>query len=251
MFAAKRLYLAGTALLLSASGLTTPAYAHPEVPGPSGRTCALGIFSDESPEADPDAQFGVMWGGPIVSEDNGTLACTLQVNASLHSGPDTVSRSALSDNGVTTLLAADVAALVPPESTLYLCTSWTTASGTIYLSANDPNDPLSNVDTYYWTANPNAACPPMTIQLQPDRGVIANVALEVVNQLLATDPDVERAVCSTGGFGAESDPVYIHSTGDVYLNGQRIWDCAPYGDTNTGPMQQQPSSPSNASGHYG
>jgi len=247
--------------------ITHPAAAHPEVPGPSGRTCALGLFTDPAPDAPDGMVFGLMTAGPLVWDREGTLTCTLQANYSLHTGgwgrPLAGVDAESTTGGVTTMPPTMISAIVLPYDALYLCTRWTGRDGTrLYLS---PREPASEVDDvvaaalpdYYWTTNPWATCPPMSVQLTAQPMAVANIVADVVNDVvngLGLAPLLPIAICGDQPPVDLPGILVIDEAGDIEIAGQPVWDCPdPDVEPEPDPVPPQPPQQQSqqAAGHYG
>ncbi len=127
----------------------SPASAGPPAPGPGGLLCGFISTTDPGTE-DGSVQTGEMDGGPVFG--TGTLTCTIQVGAELHSGPNAVSVSG-SGTVVTVVPPTVISYNSPPNVAVYLCVSWTDQNGTVYFH-EDPADPTNG----HWTADPNKPC---------------------------------------------------------------------------------------------
>lgn len=130
--------------------VVTPAHAA----DPVGAKCAFNSATDVAAEA--GWQSAVLRGGPLVTQANGSLHCTIVVNADTH-----VAASA-SPYGVSFSATAGVAVVGGPVSLRYrataaddvsLCTKWVPSSGpTLYwTSQTAPN-------LGFWSTDAGASC---------------------------------------------------------------------------------------------
>jgi hypothetical protein len=141
----KKLVLAGLAAGALLTSFVTPAQAA----DPEGGKCAFNSFTDVTTEA--GKQAAVVRGGPLYTGENGTLVCTIIVNANSHSVAGK-SVSGVASNGVAAIPPTQLQYNATAADTVALCTKWVGASGTKYwVGAQPPN-------LGHWSTNPNSPC---------------------------------------------------------------------------------------------
>jgi hypothetical protein len=204
--------LAAAALAAALLTALAPA-AHAFPPNATDRGCSLVTATDAS-TATPGAQFGYVLGGPI--RQNGTLLCTVKVNASTHSAPyfQGGSGSATGTTGTTQLLPVPVAFVVPAGVPVWVCSQFTDGGGTTYYW-----DGANRV----WTTNSGAECGLVTEWSTGDP--IFDPVFDLADSLSALLCPVLRLLHP---FFYPTDPVYVAGDGDLYLLGSRVVDCPPY-----------------------
>lgn len=134
--------LACAALGLPVTGAAASAPTALDVP------CSHTAIPDVSPEAPADGMVGTLAGGPIAQ--NGTLRCTLQVGAPLHSDPHLMGgwASATGTTGTTALSPQPFTYVWPAATQRYLCSRFFDGTTTWYLHGT----------TLAWTASAATPC---------------------------------------------------------------------------------------------
>lgn len=214
----KKLLLATLATGVVATSFVTPAYA---AHGPDGRKCAYNSSTDPNPEAPPETMTGQINAGPLAG--SGTVTCIIQVDNQFHSGPNVVSAVA-SGTDVVVLSPTLVSYNSPENSQDYLCTQWTNAdgSGTVYW----------DVPSGTWSHDPNTAqCGAATqVSTGPAIDLLNETLFEPLDALIICPLLVTAANTVPVGTGP-ADPLWLDpEDGDVYVLGDRFWDCPTYGD---------------------
>ena len=190
-------------LALGTAAASVPsAHAGEPVPGPFGATCTVW-------GAAVDSSFThVLAGGPFF--DSGTITCTIQHSGPAHADADAVARSA-TGTGVTYLAPTPVQYTAPHGSATWLCTQWTPLVGDPLYYHVDPEGP----DGSHWSTDPASTCSQ--------------------SRSAGADPEpnaLDEAACPLFVFalqGTLAQTVTIDEQGDVYVAGELVWDCPPYG----------------------
>jgi hypothetical protein len=192
---------------MMASAVTTGAHAAP-VTGPDGRKCGFNSVTDPGTEGG-DVQTGEINGGPLVG--TGTLTCTIQVGGAFHDDPDNGASASASGAGVVALPPTLVSYNSPENVPVFLCTSFTTASGTIYWVPGAT--PLEGA----WTSNAHSLCGLATSAGTDDLEPYELLLDQIICPVLAT----------LEGVGVPG-VVEVGDQGDVFVAGDLFWDCPPY-----------------------
>ena len=198
--------LAALALSLAAVVPAGPASA---AAGPAGDRCAATVVT---PRLDAAAAAGVVSGGPI--DAAGTLTCALQENGPYHRDADTF---ALSATGAGDVTIAPTAVTWDDDAygTTWLCTQFMPAGGApLYWSWLDEA----------WSSDAGSLCEPLFDVVHYDCWDICDP--------IPWWPPLDPTLCPAWSILAPGAPpaVEITTWGDVYVDGERLWDCPPYGD---------------------
>lgn len=193
--------------------------------GPEGAPCAM-VFRERDAVTEV-----VLAGGPVAA--TGTLTCTVQLGSGVHSGADTVSASA---TGVGVVVLQPTGVWYPPTTQrAYLCTQFTPALGApLYWTPT--SDGLGE-----WSTDPGGPC-----------GGVGAFAVQAVEDLVQIVVDIYHDLCSVdlcipppwwsdrvldptvcpilSSFPSTVPFVVIDQQGDVYVDGDLVWDCPPYQD---------------------
>jgi len=212
------------AVLVLTVAATLPSVAS-AAPSPNDPGCGFAGSTDPGAEPPADGLTGVVFGGPITQ--NGTLTCTVKVGVGSHAGTAAygASRSATSSTGVVLLAPSPVTVAVAPDADVYLCdrffdgaTTWVWDAATsrwVDLATNPGATCVRTVGTD--TAEP---------VLQPFYDLI-----DTLDALVDPIPDRQRdaLLCPVLLlFVGDYPGVTINPQGDVFLDGQPVWDCPPY-----------------------
>jgi len=127
---------------------TGPAPAH--AVGPVGRTCSFHSAIDVTRE--PGWQVGVIYAGPLVTGEPGTLWCSIHVDNGVHSGAAVVREGAGATGGVAVMAPRPIGYPLTAASTVTSCTSWAGAVTWYWVGTG------SAFGQGYWTTDPNAPC---------------------------------------------------------------------------------------------
>ena len=198
------------ALALAGFGHVPTAGADP-VPGPDGQRCFLLSATDLGPEPPPDTQVGVLVAGPL--NGTGTLTCSIQLGAAgTHAGANWVTVTATDDVVPGRILDAELVSYpLPPNTAVYVCAQYTEGSSTIYWNGTS------------WDDDVNSPCEqPVVVRADdPLTGDVIGAATGLGS--LAVCPALQFLAPS---FSDPAGLLYIHPSGDAFLSGRAIWDCA-------------------------
>jgi hypothetical protein len=227
----RKLLVATVAFSAIASSFSAAAHAAP-VAGPNGRKCSFNSASDPDPNnLDPNAQTGQINGGPLVG--SGVMTCTFHVGGTgKHSSPFVVTTDTKVDGtnsgGVTTAGPAQFTFSAGPNVQVYLCTSYTEGSTTIYwVPASTPPSPSD--PTGHWSDDPNDACgAAISINTGPIVDLINGVLLSLDPLIICPALQAIGGALTTLGQNNPGGPVYITAEGDTYIAGMFIYDCPMY-----------------------
>ncbi len=243
----RKLLLASVALCAIGTSFAVPAaQASPAVPGPTGPKCGYTAVSDPGPDAGPDAMTGEVHAGPLTWDRDFTVHCSLQRNDNVHNGTSNdVWRESQGAEGTATTWVAHMPSR-PVNYTSgendrdYLCTSVTSAGGTIYwVGAEDPDGIPGTGDESggYWTSDPNRACSAATqFSTGPLIDLINGIVIEFVDPTLCEALKALRTVLPANPL------VLIDREGDVFIDSDldgisegdwqddMFWDCEAYVD---------------------
>ena len=219
----KRALLVAAALVAVSLPITPAAQAAP--PSDTDRICGIVSMTDPNPEAPDATVLTAMYAGPILQ--NGTVTCTYTVAWDSHDAPSALvmaSQSATGRNGATTLEPIFISHRgAPPLTPTYLCTRFSDGATTYYYDA----------PTRAWTTNPSSACA-LTISagtddpvFDPVFGLLDTVA-DTLTEIKVSVGDPVACPVLAALAGAYTGLLLITPQGDVYLNGEAVWDCPPY-----------------------
>lgn len=112
--------------------LSVPGNAHAAAPGPLDRPCTHTPLPDRTPGADPRMWVGPLQGGPVAQ--NGTLRCTIQLDAPQHlpPAPSDIHLTATGTSGTTTVPPDVMAYVKEPWQLTYVCTTFDDGTATWY-----------------------------------------------------------------------------------------------------------------------
>jgi hypothetical protein len=190
-------------------------------PGPAGRKCTFNSISNPDPNnTDPNAQTGQINAGPLVG--SGTVTCTFHVGGTgRHNDNASVVAATSASGGPVVVLPPTQFSYSDDYVTVYLCTSWTDSNRTVYWV------PDAAPGLGAWSTNGGGACSAVI----RDPGPIANVINDILESLDPTICGLPLTLKATVSPLADdpSGAVYIGPDGDIYVGGEFIYDCPPYG----------------------
>ena len=214
-----------------------PSYAESEPVPLDGIGCGYVVTAVDP--ADPSRVVGVVYGDVVVADVRGlgaatpatvTLTCSIQTASYAHSAPDDATATGSGVNGA---VVAPVPFSVPkpgPWRAVAVCSrvDVTDADGTRSYWLNSQNGMWYRRD--YGTCNGAPQC------LAYGRDCVWDVAFaEWVADRTGVTPGlvwdvVDPVVCAVlKAYAPGTYPVEIRSDGDVYVAGELVWDCPPYG----------------------
>lgn len=172
-----------------AAGLATPAPAAVA----SHETAYCGFTAGSLAVTTPEQVEGTAYGYVVAPGDLVSIRCEVRVNGAAVSATPT---SAVTPT--VAVVAGHVGFDTSQAVTIELCAVYTTAHGT------------------------RTGCRDLTRQQVPPQ--------EVFDAVDAATGAVDAATCATiGELAPDAGPVSVDPEGDVYVFGDRQWDCPPYG----------------------
>lgn len=168
----------------------------------------------------PGMRTGWLAGGPLTGVD-GRLKCTVQVGHPTHAGLDAAS-TAGSGTDVIVVKPAIVSYAASPGALVFLCAE--------YIPWGSPTkywDP-----TGFWSSSENTPCGYVTSAGSDDP--IFDPVRDLVSLAEEAKKPVDPVLCATvlgplhAAFPDPSQPVYVATSGDTYVAGERAWNCPPY-----------------------
>jgi hypothetical protein len=203
------------AVVTLALGTVVAAPAYAAAPSDTDSGCGAFVVAGTDPGAPSDMADVVLFGGPIAQ--NGTLTCTVKRNQYLHDSPAVgfVSHSVMGTRGVTqmppTYLPGGVHA---PGEPVYVCDQFDDGSVTWVLDAR--------TDRWVPAGTAGAKC-----YLMISAGTGDPIFDPIHDLIESLDPLTCSVLVTVRGVPGV---IEVDDTGDVYVLGGKVYDCAPYDD---------------------
>jgi hypothetical protein len=205
---------------LAAAAVVTPPAGATGGP-PQGAPCDFDVLQ-WWPVTGPDDWTGVIHGGPVAAPGTTlTLTCEIHVGNDLPSGPAAVTATAGPTAHAAAVVPEQASYVASPDELVAMCTE-ATVDGTSWYWTGDG-----------WTTDSTVPCPHAS---SVDLTTFCMVDLIwclvfYLNEVVVEH--VDPTVCPVLAAARPGLPgvVDVDEQGDVYVFGERFWDCLPYAET--------------------